>query len=152
MPMPPLLTLADEAAYRLHYERTLCNAAIMTHDGIRVYFGRGTFSHAFFESSDRRGADDIFSTVRAERMDWIAAALADPNAVCFEGWDKRTQSHSPKRRVTVVVQNFVIILALSTRRDGSLKAKFVTCFRADNSIGKIRQAPLWTREAYDNAG
>lgn len=149
--MPPLLTLADEAAYRQHYVRTLCSAAITTHDGIRVYFSASKFSHAFFESSDRRGADDIFSTERAERMDWIAAALADPNAACFEGWDWRSQSHSPKRRVTVVVQDFVIVLALSSKRDGTLKANFITCIKADNSIGKIRQSPRWTKENYDNA-
>jgi len=149
--VPPLLTLADEAAYRQHYVNTLCRAVITTHDGIRVYFSASNFGHAFFESSDRRGANDVFSTVRAERMDWIAAALANPNAACFEGWDSRSQSHSPKRRVTVVVQNFVIVLALSTKRNGDLKANFVTCYRAENSIGKIRQSPRWTRENYDNA-
>ncbi|MEM0984828.1 MAG: hypothetical protein AAGJ32_01150 [Pseudomonadota bacterium] len=149
--MPALLRLDDEDAYRHHYLRTLARAVITTYDGIRVYFGQGTFEHAFFESSDRRGADDIFSTVRAERMDWIAAALADPNALCVQGWDGRRQCHDPKRRVTVVVQDFVIVLALSTRRDGRLKANFITCFKAENSAVKIRQAPRWTREAYDNA-
>ena len=148
--MPPLLTLADEAAYRQHYVRTLCRAAITTHDGIRVYFKPNSFGHAFFESSNRRGADDIFSTARAERMDWIAAALADPNALCLQGWDKGTQAHSARRRVTVVVQDFVIVLALTTSRTGVLKANFVTCFKAENSIMKIRQSPAWTREDYDN--
>lgn len=149
--MPALLKLDDEEAYRQHYVRTLARAVITTHDGIRVYFGQDTFEHAFFESSDRRGADDIFSFVRAERMDWIAAALADPHALCVQGWDKKRQCHDPKRRVTVVVQDFVIVLALSMKRDGTLKATFVTCFKAENSAVKIRQAPRWTREAYDNA-
>lgn len=149
--MPALLNLDDEDAYRQHYLRTLARRVITTHDGIRVYFGQDAFEHAFFESSDRRGADDIFSTMRAERMDWIAAALADPNALCVQGWDGRRQCHDPKRRVTVVVQDFVIVLALSTKRDGTLKANFITCFKAENSAVKIRQAPRWTREAYDNA-
>jgi len=149
--MPTLLKLDDEGAYRQHYVRTLARAVITTHDGIRVYFGPDKFEHAFFESSDRRGADDIFSLVRAERMDWIAAALADPNALCVQGWDRQRECHDPKRRVTVVVQDFVIVLALSTKRDGTLKANFITCFKAENSAVKIRQSPRWTREAYDNA-
>ena len=149
--MPPLLTLADENAYRQHFVQTLCRAQVVTHDGIRVHFGAATFEHAFFESSDRRGADDIFSLARAERMDWIAAALADPNALCLQGRDPKKQCYTPKRRVTVVVQDFVIVLGLSTKRDGTLKANFITCFKAENSAMKIRQSPRWTREVYDNA-
>jgi uncharacterized membrane protein YhdT len=30
---------------------------------------------------------------------------------------------------------------------GSLKANFVTCYQADNSIGKIRSSPAWFRAA-----
>jgi hypothetical protein len=149
--MPALLKLDDEEAYRQHYTQMLARGVISTHDGIRVYFGRDTFEHAFFESSDRRGADDVFSLARAERMDWIAAALADPNALCVQGWNKQLECYTPKRRVTVVVQDFVIVLQLSTKRDGTLKANFVTCFKAENSAMKIRQSPRWTREAYDNA-
>ena len=143
--MPPLLNLADEASYRAHYERTLCRGGIFTHDGIPVFFRREEFDHAFFESSTRRGENDVFSPVRAERMDWIAAALADPGAQRFQGWLKRERRHDPTRRVTVV------IIALSKRRDGRLKANFITCYRADNSIGKIIGAPLWTREDCVNA-
>lgn len=149
--MPPLLALADDDAYRQHFVQTLCRTQVVTHDGIRVHFNAATFEHAFFESSDRRGADDIFSLARAERMDWIAAALADPNALCVQGWDKKKQCHTPKRRVTVVVQDFVIVLGLSTTRDGTLKANFITCYKAENSAVRIRQSPRWTRGAYDNA-
>ena len=149
--MPALLKLADEEAYRQHYINILSRGVITTHDGIRVYFGQDTFEHAFFESSDRRGADDIFSKARAERIDWIAAALADPNALCVQGWDGAMQCYTPKRRVTVIVQDFVIVLQLSTKRDGTLKANFITCIKAENSAVKIRQSPRWTREAYDNA-
>lgn len=144
--MPPLLKLPDQSAYRAHYERTLCRGGIVTHDRIPVFFQREEFDHAFFESSTRRGENDVFSLVRAERMDWIAAALADPGAQRFQGWLKRERRHDPTRRVTVVMGDFVVIIALSKRRDGLLKAKFITCYRADNSIGKILGAPLWTRE------
>jgi hypothetical protein len=91
MVMPPLLNLANEAAYRAHYERTCCRAAIVTHDGIRVYFSKDRFGHAFFESTDRRGNKDLFSIARAERMDWIAAALADPAAICYQGWNSKSR-------------------------------------------------------------
>ena len=149
--MPPLLKLPDEAAYRAHYERTLCRGGTFTHDGIQVFFRREEFNHAFFERSTRRGEKDAFSLVRAERMDWIAAALADPGAQRFQGWLKRERRHDPKRRVTVVMGDFVVIVALRMRRDGRLKANFITCYRADSSIGKILGAPLWAREDYLNA-
>jgi len=63
--MPPLLKLPDQAAYRAHYERTLCRGGILTHDGIPVFFRKGEFDHAFFESLTRRGENDVFSLVRA---------------------------------------------------------------------------------------
>lgn len=149
--MPPLLRLPDQAAYRAHYERTLCRGGIATHDGIPVFFRKEEFDHAFFESSTRRGEKDVFSLVRAERMDWIAAALADPGAQVYQGWLKRERRYDPTRRVAVVIGDFVVIIALGKRRDGHLKAQFVTCYRADNSIGKILRAPLWTREDCLNA-
>jgi hypothetical protein len=144
MVMPPLLKLPDLATYRGHYERTLCRGGIVTHDGIRVFFRREDFDHAFFESSGRRGENDVFSLDRAERMDWIAAALTDPGALRFQGWLNKRRRYDPTRRVTVVMGNFVVVIALGLRRDGALKATFVTCYRADNSIGKIMSSPPWT--------
>lgn len=149
--MPPLLILADAVAYRQHFEGTYCRGVITTHDGIRVYFRRDDFNHAFFESSGRRGENDIFSRVRAERMDWIAAALADPTAACFQGWIKKAKRYDATRRVAVVMQDFVVVIAISRRRDGLLKASFVTCYRADNSINKILASPRWTMEDCENA-
>lgn len=149
--MTVLLILSDDAAYRQHFEHNYCNGVIITHDGIRVYFSKQDFDHAFFESSGRRGEKDVFSIVRAQRMNWIAAALSDPAAVCYQGWDNKNKCHDVRRRVAVVVQDFVVVISLSTRRDGAIKAKFVTCYRADNSIGKIQQSPLWTLQDYQNA-
>lgn len=149
--MSPLLTLADEAAYRQHFERTYCRGVIATHEGIRVYFRKEDFDHAFFESSGRRGENDIFSPVRAERMDWIAVALADPTAPCFQGWVKKTKSYNATRRVAVVMGNFVVVIAIGRRKDNVLKANFVTCYCADNSIGKILASPRWTLEDCENA-
>lgn len=149
--MPPLLKLADQPAYRTHFERTLCRGGVVTHDGIPVYFRKSEFDHAFFESSDRRGANDVFSLNRAMRMDWIAVALADPNAACFQGWNSKERRYDPTRRVAVVIDDFVIVIGIRMKRDGSLKANFITCYQAENSINKIRQSPRWTLEDYNNA-
>ena len=147
----PLFKLADLAAYRAHYERTLCRGEIVTHDGIPVFFRKEAFDHAFFESSGRRGEKDVFSLVRAERMEWVAAALADPSAQRFQGWHARTKRYDPTRRVTVIMGDFVVVIALSRRRDGKLKGAFLTCYQADNSIAKIRASPPWSLEDCLNA-
>jgi hypothetical protein len=150
MVMPPLLNLADEAAFRAHFEVTCCRASIFTHDGIRVFFRKEDFEHAFFESSGRRGEKDVFSITRAERMDWIAEALSDPAAICYQGWNKQRRCYDPTRRVTVVFNDFVIVIALRLKRDGAIKASFVTCYQADNSIAKIQRSPQWTLQDFNN--
>lgn len=151
MPLPPLLQLPDEAAYRQHFVGTYCHGRIVTHDGIPVFFGQGQFGHAFYESTNRDGVKDAFSRVRAERMDWIGATLSDPAAVRYQGWIRRTRCYNPAQRVDLLYEDFVVVLALSLKRAETLSANFVTCFQADNSIGKIRTSPLWTREACLNA-
>ncbi len=147
MPLPPLLHLPDEAAYRRHFVSNYCRPVVKTHDGIRVYFRQDQFGHAFYESSDRDGAKDSFSWVRAQRMDWIAATLVDPATIRYQGWVAKSRSYDPGRRVDLLYEDFVVVLGLGLRRDGMLRANFITCFQADNSIAKIRRSPLWTREA-----
>lgn len=146
---PPLLNLADEAAYRQHFHANYCTGAIMTHDGIPVYFDRWKFDHAFFESVNAK--DDTFSIIRAERMDWIRLTLQNAAADRFQGWNKRKRSYEPHRRVEVVHEDFVVVLQISRKNNGNLKAKFITCYQADNSIGRIRQSPAWDRLACENA-
>ncbi len=149
--MPPLLKLPDQTAYRAHYERTLCRGGIVTHDGIPVFFRKEEFDHAFFESSGRRGENDVFSPDRVMRMDWIAAALADRQALRFQGWDKKRNCCDPTRRVTVVIDDFVVVISLRMAKEMKLKARFVTCFCANNSIGKIKSSPPWTLQDCLNA-
>lgn len=152
MVMPPLLTLATEADYRQHFEATYCRGVISTHDGIRVYFKKEDFDHAFFESTFRNGVKDtMLSQIRAERMNWIAATLADPTADRFQGWDSKNGRYDVTRCVSVVFGDFVVVIRLGKKADGTLKANFVTCYEADNSIGKIRQSPLWNKEDCLNA-
>ena len=147
----PLLKLADQAAYRVHYEQILCRSGTVTHDGIPVSFRKEEFDHAFFESSGRRGEKNVFSIVRAERMEWITAALTDPSAQRFQGWHARTRRYDPTRRVTVIMGDFVVVIVLGRRRDGALKASFMTCYQADNSIVKILTSPPWSLEDCLNA-
>ncbi len=152
MPLPPLLHLPDEAAYRQHYVREYCRSVIQTHDGIRVFFKQEQFDHAFFESTYRDGVKDSFlSPTRSQRMGWIRATLVDPAAIRYQGFDKKRNRYDPARRVDLLYEDFVVVLALGLRRDGALRANFITCFQADNSIGRIRNSPLWTREDCLNA-
>lgn len=145
MPLPPLLRLPDEAAYRQHFVDTYCRGAIETHDGIRVFFRQRQFNHAFYESTNRDGIKDAFSRMRAERMNWINATLTDPAAIRYQGWVAKTRSYDPARRVDLLYEDFVVVLALGLNRDGTLRANFITCYQADNSASKIRTSPLWTR-------
>ena len=148
MALPALLTLADEAAYRAHFEREYCLGTIFTHDGIRVYFNKNKFDHAFFEKDFARGTKSHnLSIVRAERMDWIKTTLENPDSDCFQGWNKTTRSYEETRRVQVVYESFVVVIQVSLKQDGSLKANFITCYQADNSITKIRQSPNWDKDA-----
>jgi len=140
---PDLLQLSSEAHYKAYFEAKYCSGPIMTFDGIPVFFSKSKFGHAFFESTRRGGVKDLFSTARAERMNWIEYALQEVTATRHQGWNSQERKYDPTRQVTVVVGDFVVIIRMIMKRDGSLKAEFVTCYQADNSIGKIRMSPLW---------
>lgn len=144
--LPPLLCLPNEEAYQQHYEQQYCRGVIETHDRVRVFFRRDAFRHAFFESTLRNGVKDRLSPVRCQRMNWIAATLANPESVRFQGFDKKRNRYAPRRRVDLVYEDFVVVLALGLKRDGTLYANFITCYQADNSINKIRTSPIWRPE------
>jgi hypothetical protein len=145
MALPPLVHYATVAEYRSHYERVYCRGNILTFDGIRVYFAASKFAHVFYESTARDGRKDVFSPVRAQRIDWIKATLEHPTAALFEGWDKTSRRYRATRRVAVVYEDFVVVVAMGLKQDGSLKANLVTCYQADNSILKIRSSPAWSK-------
>lgn len=146
MALPPLVQYETVAEYRAHYENIYCRGIITTFDGIRVYFSAEKFGHAFYESSSRDGAKDVFSRVRAQRIDWIRATLENAGASLYQGWDKKSRRYDGTRRVAVVYEDFVVVIVMSLKRDNTLKANFVTCYQADNSIDKIRSSPVWLRE------
>lgn len=75
--------------YKEHYLSNYCRSSIITHDDIRVYFSPSKFGHAFYKNSQNKsGVKDVFSTERAQRMDWIKATLSNPSALMFFGWNK----------------------------------------------------------------
>ena len=145
MAYPPLLKLATEADYRRYFENTYCHRTITTFDGIIVRFRKHNFDHCFFEPSHRDTVKDKFSTLRAERMDWIKAALADPMSERYGGWNRRKKCYDHTRRVTVVMGNYVVVIALT----GTRTADFITAYAADivgirgrkSTIELIRSGP-----------
>ncbi len=145
MALPPLVYYGTVAEYRGHYEDHYCRRVIRTFDNIRVYFSPASFGHAFYESSNRNGVKDRFSKVRAQRINWIKATLEHPGADLFQGWDKKARQYDEARRVAVVYEDFVVVISMGLGRDRSLRANFVTCFQAENSIDKIRRSPLWSK-------
>ena len=151
MPLPPYLMLKDEAAYQQHFMDTYVRADVRTHHGIRVHFKANHFGHAFFESTQRNGVKDQFSQDRSQRMDWIIHTLSDPAADWYQGWMRAKKTYDTTRSVAVACSDFVVVLKFRARRDGQVVADFVTCYFADNSIGKIRQSPLWDLNDCKNA-
>jgi len=150
VPYPPLLSLAGEAQYRAHFETVYCRGPITTFDGIRVRFRKCDFDHCCFESSHRDRRKDMFSRSRAERLDWIGAALRDPNAELFIGWDRDRKRYNPNRRVAVVMHNYIVIIAITAPN----RARFVTAYLADaqpqkpgrpSSLDLIRSSPKWQK-------
>lgn len=151
MPLPPLLNLVDEAAYCAYYDANYVRTHVTTHHGVRVHFSRTRFGHAFYESTQRNGVKDQFSLVRAQRMDWIATTLQDPGSTWFQGWNGRRSLYDPARSVAVAHGDFVVVLQFRANRAGTLLSDFITCYDANNSIGKIRRSPLWDINTCRNA-
>jgi hypothetical protein len=144
---PPLVEYATREEYKRHYENTYCRSAIMTFDNIRVFFQTQRFGHAFYLSSDRSGNKDGFAWERAKRIDWIKAALAYDAAELYQGWNKDTNVYVPERRVSVVVNDYVVVIEMYFSQNKQLRAKFITAYVADDGGEKIRRlAPKWTLE------
>lgn len=147
MRLPDLLIFEAEREYLTYYREEYCRKGVVTFDGIRVYFRESRFSHAFYESSNRDGRKDKFSKIRAQRVGWIRAMLENADSDLFQGWNNKRKRYDPSRRVCVVYGDFVVILKIRLKKNGALTAEFITCYQADNSIGKIKNSPKWTKEA-----
>lgn len=141
MAYPPFLHLPDEAAYRAHFESTYCRGPISTFDGLNVRFQKRDFEHCCFESTNRDRIKNAFSQPRAQRMDWIRAALQDPGSERFVGWDRDRKKYDRTRRVTLVMGDYVVVILLTKPGE----ARFITAYVADTraSLLKIRSSPIW---------
>ncbi len=141
MAYPPLVQYQSVDEYRAHYERVYCRKPIITFDEIAVRFRKNRFGHCFYESTRRNQIKDTFSIQRAERIDWIKAALQDPDAELYVGWDGTRKRYDRNHRVTLVVGNYVVVIRLSSMKS----AQFVTAFVADSpsTLQKIKRNPKW---------
>jgi len=138
---PPLVSYTTELEYKSHYERVYCRGPIHTFDGIDVWFRKEQFEHCFYESSKRDDIKDVFSWRRAERIDWIKAALQDPLSELYFGWDNKRKRHNRKRRVLIVQGNYIVIITL---RRNMVEANFVTAFiDLPHTLSQIRGSPRW---------
>ena len=91
----------------------------------------------------RRKTEDVrcfISSQRAARMMWIKDVLADKDAKMYVGYDSKTKGYSRSKRVSVVKDDYVVVIQLY-KED---QAKFITAYVADNSISKITNGPEWT--------
>ena len=143
MAYPPLLNLNSSAEYRAHFENIYCRRPLMTFDNIAVRFGKSDFNHCFFESVNAK--DDTFSPQRAQRMDWIKAALEDATAELYVGWDNARKCEAKDRRVAIVMTDFVVIIRVTDATCAPKKAEFVTCYHADSgrTLQLIRSGRKW---------
>ena len=138
MPLPPLKYFANDQECEKYYIKKYCLQPIITFDNIPVYFQKREFQHIFFESVNTK--DDTFSTVRAERIDWIEYALKDSNAMLRVGWVKKKKVYDRRRRVAIISGNYVVIILLNKNQT---QANIMTAYVADNSIAKILSSPVW---------
>ena len=142
MSYPRLLKYTTEADYREHFRQKYCAGPIFTHDGIPVRFSPKDFNHAFYESSSNKQRDkSIFSTVRSERIDWIAEALMDRKAKLHPGWDSKRKIYDSTRRVSLANGDYIVVIQLLK----SGKARFKTAYLANNThtLLKIKSSPQW---------
>ena len=139
--MKPLVHYTSIVQYRKHFEIVYCTGKIFTFDGIQVFFKRSDFDHCFYDSKDFK--DDKLSKERYERINWIKETLEDPKADLRFGWNSKKKKIDYDRRVAIVNKNYVVIIEIIKKKDGTLKGKFLTAYVADNSIDKILSMPKW---------
>jgi len=140
-PLPPLLMLSAERDYRSHFEAQYCNALVSTFDGITVRFFPGMFDHAFYRDSSPTAQDKaVFDLQRAQRMDWIRAVLADPDAELY----RRVMPNSKVRRIALEPTTpYVVVIQMDS---GSLsRARFITAYvvGSASALGNMRANPIW---------
>ena len=141
MPLPPLLSLPNEAAYRTYFEAQYCNTTVVTFDGITVQFFPEMFNHAFYRDSSRTAKDKAnFDLKRAQRMDWIKAVLQDSSLELYQ----RVMPNSKVRRIALESSTpYAVIIQIDSRN--AHRARFITAYIVDSpsALTKMRSNPKW---------
>jgi len=67
--------------------------------------------------------------------------LEDPTSVVKKGWDSKTKSYDNSRRVTLVKENYIVVILIYRDK----KARFVTAYEMNDkeNLEKIRKSPDW---------
>lgn len=145
MTFPALVFYNTSQEYKAHFKSVYCRNEIYTFDKIRVYFKEDNFNHSFYESPLRDGkkSGDL-SLPRAQRIDWIKHVLENADADLLQGWNKDAKRYEPDRRVSLVLDNYVVVIRLSLKIE-TLKASFVTAYvlNGDCTLNKIKSGPKW---------
>jgi hypothetical protein len=141
---PSLLQLNSKEEYRTQWETHYCKQPIYTFDEIRVWFRKEDFDHAFYESVKTKTSKDVFSMKRAERLHWIKIAIQDSSSERYAGWDNKKKRCDHSRRVTIVMGNFVVVIALLLKKVN--EARFITRNGRPSTIELIRSGPMWSSE------
>ncbi|MBN2634762.1 MAG: hypothetical protein JXR61_00730 [Prolixibacteraceae bacterium] len=132
-----------ETELRQIWSDIYCNHPIYTFDGIEVKFYSNMFDHCFYESANRKMKDkSILSFNRLEKIYWIKDALEDPDSIRKIGWDSKTKSYDGSRRVTLVKENYIVVIVIYANN----KARFITAYeiQVERNLKKILNSPDWT--------
>jgi len=137
------LELGNEQAYLDYFYKYFIRQEIFTFDGIRIYFRKSHFYHAFFETNVAH--KDCFSLDRARHMPDILTILQSPVSICRCGWNNREQRHDYHRRVSYLLGTFLVVVLLSrNKQTGVVTGEFITCFEADEiTFSRIQKDPIW---------
>ena len=136
----PLVYYDHPRHYHQHFVKAYCVEPLLTFDSIRVTFDPFDFAHAFYEGRDK----ELFSVKRARRIDWIRKALTDPSAKLFLGLHPSGRAFTPRRRVCLANNNYVVVIEFM----GPREARFVTAFVAGSGVKRlIEGSPPWPTHA-----
>ncbi len=142
MALPPLLHVADEAAYRVHFAATLQGVpnAIVTHDGIDVVLYARNFDHAFSAPAGRWSKTRVFNAARASYMDRIRPVLEDHAMEQY-----RRVMPDGKTRKLILEPSAPFVVVIQPELANPTKAAFITAYPVASvkALSKIRSNPTW---------
>lgn len=87
----------------------------------------------------------MFSTKRAERIDWIKSVLQDDSAELYVGYDSKNKTYDSNGRVAIITEDDYVIIIRFIK---DTNAKFVTTYVADSgrTATEIRTSHKWIKK------